>query len=151
MPREECCQRLAAAIDPASAWRGTKPVKGSIGAQSLIVWKRIDYRNSFQYRLSATLTDELGGTRVSGRFAMHTFVLVFIAGFVGIVGMIVIGVLPGQLGPMLAGNAPRDGWAALIPLWMLLGVIAMLLFGRAIGMREGAFLADFVRTTVEAR
>ena len=124
---------------------------GSVGSQEFTAQKRIDYRNSFQYRLSATLADAPGGTRISGRFAMHPIVLVFVAVFVSVVGLAAIAVLPGELGPVLAGNAPPDGWAALIPLWMLFGMFGMLLVGRAIGMREGEFIADFVRDAIEAR
>ena len=123
---------------------------GSADPQGFTAQKRISYRNSFQYRLNATLADAPGGTRVSGRFAMHPIILVFVAAFVGVVGLVAIAILPGEIGPMLAGNAPPDGWVSLVPLWMLFGLAAMLLIGRAIGIREGEFLADFVRRAVEA-
>ena len=138
-------------MDLPSDWRGKRDVIGSVDAQGFTAQKRISYRNSFQYRLNATLADAPGGTRVSGRFAMNPLILVFVAVFVSVVGMVAIAVLPGELGPMLAGNAPPDGWVALVPLWMLFGLAAMLLIGRAIGTSEGEFLADFVRRTVEAR
>ncbi len=123
---------------------------GSVDARGLVLRKRISYRNSFQYTLTASLADEAGGTRIRGRFAMHPVVVVFAAAWLVVVGFAAAAFLTEAAGPLLRGAAPEDGWIVMTPVWMLLGMAAMLGIGRWLGEGESRFLAGFVCETVDA-
>lgn len=157
----ECAQRLESAIDcersvliSFSSMFGTKPVVGRVTQTSLKLRKRIGYRNSFQSFLTAAMRAEGTGTVISGEFAMHPFVRVFmILWFSGVILIggtmffITIGAL--LFGPTHHGDHAWIG--AVVPPIMIGFGVGLIRFGQYLARNEARFITDFLLQTLNAK
>src|SRR6201986_2803061 len=78
LPLTECVHRCPLGRDGRGSMGGSKPVQGSVGETAIRLRKRIFYRNSFQFWLSAKLTEDAGSTRLQCTFGLHPFVRRFL-------------------------------------------------------------------------
>lgn len=145
---EEVAARMSEITDGSLSFFGSKPLMGSVNAASLSLRKRINYRNSWQTVMSASLEGQKGQTTIRCRFWMHFFVVIFMAAwFVGS-----IGALFGVLGTLADGGFPEGtpSWIAVIPLvffafgWLMLGV------GRWVARYEESYLIETMRSSLGA-
>ncbi len=160
LPPIECAARLASAIDcersaliSFSSIFGSKPIAGKVTETSLRLRKRIGYRNSFQNFLTATMRPEGTGTVISGEFAMHPIVRVFMTIWFG--GVILIGgtMFIGTIGGFLFGLAPHgdNAWiGVVVPPLMLLFGFALVRFGSYLARDEARFITDFLLQVLNA-
>jgi hypothetical protein len=157
----ECVSRLEAVIDTERSALfslgglfGSRPVVGRVNGSSLRLHKRIGYRNSFQIFLTATMQAEAGGTLISGGFAMHPFVRVFMLIWFGSViligGSIFVAIVRGVLSG--TGSNRHNMWVGLVvpPAMLVFGVV-LLRVGRFLARNESRFLTDFLIETLNAR
>ncbi|HEY1385674.1 MAG TPA: hypothetical protein VGF43_18765 [Dongiaceae bacterium] len=146
----ECTDRLRSATQSEWAIFGTRPVVGKVGEKSFRLRKRLKMsRNSFQTYLSAKLSSEGMSTRLTCRFGMHPFVVVFMIVWFGGVTAGAIGSLVFGLRHYSSGTMPSAG--PLVPWGMVVFGIALVGVGRAMARGERQFLLDFLRETVDAR
>lgn len=151
-----CRTKLQDAIDAPLKSFGRRPVIGRIEAANLTARKRIFYKNSFQTRLAADLSQGEGGTRILCRFSMHPFVVAFaaiwlvIAVLIGCVifvfsGLSLLGLTTLRLRP------PEIAWLGLVvPVVMPFLGFAMARFGLYLARGERQFLIDFLSETLAA-
>ena len=163
LPPAECVSRLTSACDADSSLRtpleaflgscGFKPVLGRVTDTSLRLRKRIDYRNSFQTRLTAAIRPEGAGTVISGSFSMHPFVRVFT--IIWFAGVILIGgsMFAVALGSFIshASHRPDNAWLGLAgpPLMLAFGY-GLFRLGRYLARREASFITDFLIQVLNA-
>jgi hypothetical protein len=157
----ECASRLEAVIDSersalfsVAGLFGSRPVVGRVTGSSLRLRKRIGYRNSFQIFLTATMQPEAGGTLISGGFAMHPFVRVFmLIWFGGVIlmgGSIFVATVRGTFS--VTGGHRQNIWLGLVlPPAMLAFGAGLLRVGRFLDRDEARFLTDFLVETLNAR
>jgi hypothetical protein len=154
-PPEECARLLREAIDrersflfPFQSMFGSKPVTGKVNGSGFRIRKRIGYQNSFQLLLTGTLESEGTGTAIHGTFAMHPFVQGFL--MIWCTGVVLIGGAAVIQAPFQSSDTPFP-WLFLPILGGML-VFANLLkrFGRYLSRNEPAFLAGFLRNTLDA-
>jgi hypothetical protein len=156
----ECAARLTEVIDfersahfSLAGLFGSRPVVGHVTGSSLRLRKRIGYRNPFQIFLTATMRPETGGTLISGGFAMHPFIRVFLLIWFG--GVILIGgsIFVATVRGIFSGTSDRQGmWVGLLapPIMLAFGV-GLLRLGRFLGRKEARFLTDFLIEKLNAR
>lgn len=145
----ECINRLRSATQSEWAIFGTSPVVGKVGEKSFRLRKRLKMsHNSFQTHLSASLSSEGTSTRVTCRFGMHPFVVIFMIVWLG-------AVTGGAIGSLVFGlrhsNGTMPSAAGLVPWGLALFGIVLVGVGRGMARGEREFLMDFLRQTVEAR
>ena len=159
-PPAECASRLSAAIDAENSALlslagvfGNKPFLGRVTETSLHLRKRIAYRNSFQSMFSGTMRPSNGGTVITGDFAMHPFVIVFMAvwfcGVLGIGGTLAIA----TIAHLFSGAEPRGDhdWLGIVaPVGMAIFGVALVAVGRYIARQEAQFITDFLTRTLDA-
>jgi hypothetical protein len=150
----DCAKRLREAVDEGamvSFFRaGSKPVIGKVSEFSLTLNKRINYRNSYQPYLTATMRPELGGTAISGVLAMHPFVRIFNVVWFGFVTIIFLGMGWASLSGK-RGDSRETSLMLIVPLGMLCFGIGLIWFGRFLARNEPKFLEDFLIQTLDAR
>ena len=159
LPPAECASRLKVAMDTErlahfslAGFFGSRPVVGQVTESSLRLRKRIGYRNTFQTFLTATMRPEAGGTVISGEFAMHPFVRVFMLIWFG--GIIIIGgtMFVATASSMLSGSGQgQNTWmGVVIPTAMLAFGFGLVRLGRFLARTESRFLTDFLVQTLNA-
>ncbi len=127
-------------------YSGSSSLVGRVTPTTLVASKRINYRNSFQTTLRATLADEDGSTRLRGRFGMHPVVLGFIGVWVLIVGSVAAAFVKAAL------TGQTDDWSGvLIPLGMLAFLALMVAAGRLIARSEQVFITEHVCRAMQCR
>ena len=149
LPREEVARRLKDAVDSDWIMFGGKPVIGRIDPPSFRLRCRINYRNSFQTFLFGALADDGRKTRLRCRTGMHPFVAVFMAVWLGGVGLATVVALTTMLGP--ANGAAGLEFAAVVPFVMLGFGVALVVLGRRFAGSERERLIAFLAQTVDAR
>jgi hypothetical protein len=131
----------------------TKSVAGQVALDSLKLRKRINYRNSFQTFLIATMKPHEKGTLIQGDFVLHPLVRAFGVFWFG--GVVIIGgcMLILTIFSYVFGFPHHDDHAWL----MLIGPPAMLLFdvlllkvGRYSAKGEAQFLSEFLIELLDA-
>jgi len=144
LSRDEVVAALNGQID--SPWRffGKKAVIGKANRSRLWLSKRINYRNSFQTVLSATLADHDRGTLLKVRTGMSEAVMAFL--FVWFGGVLTIGGAVVSL-PFIEAWKPEF---LLLPGMLLFGV-GLVTFGRWMAKGEDKFLVSFLEDAVDAR
>jgi hypothetical protein len=146
----ECTDRLRSAAQSEWAVFGTSPVVGKVDEKSFRLRKRLKAsHNSFQTHLFARLSSEGRSTRLTCRFGMHPFVVIFMIVWLG-------GVTAGAIGSLVFGlrqysNGTMPSAAGLVPWGMALFGVALVGIGRRMARGEREFLLDFLRRTVEAQ
>jgi len=160
LPLDECARRISDAIDSERSplfslvsLFGSHPVAGRVDGFSLSLRKRIGYRNSFQSHLTATMRAEGSGTLVSGEFAMHPFVRVFMT--IWFSGVILIGgtMFIVATGAFLFGSPPRgnNAWVGIfVPPVMVAFGFALVRFGRYLARDEARFITEFLVRVLNA-
>ncbi len=156
----ECEARLSKAMDPEWTWRspmrgltGTGTVIGRVADGTLRLRRRIQYRNSFQPVLTATIRSEPGGASIEGRIAMHGSVRVFLVLWFLILVLVGVPLVLKGLQVMSAAEGSDDPnwWFNLvIPPAMALFAFGIARFGRFLAREEPALLKSFLATTIEA-
>lgn len=150
LSKEECLARLADAITIekrlfGGALSARRPVRGKMTDSSLFIRKTIDYNNSGQIHLQATITPEGSGTVITGRFLIHPTVrligIVWFAGL-GLIGMVATVSFLFRRGPDIEG--------VLTPLGMLFFGFLLTRFCRYLARGEDRFLADYLIKTLDA-
>ncbi len=152
----QCVSRLAAAMDveptlrrPFAGMSGAKQVVGRITEQSLRLRKRIQYHNSFQSRLTATIEPAPDGTMISARVAMERGARVFMAFWIA--GTLVSG-CPFLLAAARSVPATAHEWmGVLVPISMPVFGALLVGFGRYLARDEARFLKEFLIQTLDAQ
>lgn len=144
-----CIDRLRAAIQSEWTLFGTSPVVGTVGETSFRLRKRLMMQNSFQTYLFARLSSEGTSSRMTCRFGMHPFAVIFMVVWFS-------GVTAGAIGSLVLGwyqysKGTMPNPAGLVPWGMALFGIVLVGVGRRMARGEREFLLDFLRRTVEAR
>jgi len=146
LSRDELVASLRSQID--NPWQvfGDKTVVGRASLSRIWLCKRTGHRNSFRPILTATLsTTDSGGTLLTCRTGMSTFVILFL--FVWFGGVIMIG---GAFVPTLYSGAPFALERLILPGMLLFGV-GLVTFGRWLAKGEDEFLVSFLEDAVDAR
>lgn len=149
-PPVAVAERMKAAVGDTLSADTPKRVTGNGSEQSMILWvHRPHLRNDFKVMLDAELTAERGGTRIEGRLGTARGVSMFMALWLGFVGLFLIVAL--AIGifarPPLAFILPFTG----IPLLMFLFGIALFTLARKGNASDGAAILKFLQDTVDAR
>lgn len=71
----------------------TKPYTGQINGKAFTISRNIDYRNSFLPVITGQIATDLGQTQINIKMRPVIFVLIFISFWLGIVGLVCIGML----------------------------------------------------------
>lgn len=87
LSKEDLLKRIAANI------RSHKAYSGKITGESFTMTRNIAYRNSFLPIIEGNVTTEFGQTRVAIKMRLNLFVLIFMSIWLGIVGLVSIGLL----------------------------------------------------------
>jgi hypothetical protein len=146
----ECTDRLRSAIQSEWAISGTSRVVGKVGEKSFRLRKRLEKsHNSFQTYLFARLSNEGTSTRLTCKFGMHPFVVVFMFVWLSGVTAAAIGSLVFGLRQYFDGTMPSLG--VLVPWGLALFGIVLVRVGRGMARGERKFLMDFLRETVKAQ
>ncbi len=160
LPPDECAKRLSEAIDSERSALfsflslfGSHPVAGHVDVSSLKLRKRIRHNNSFQSYLTATMRPEGSGTVISGDFAMHPFVWVFLA--IWFTGVTLIGgaVFIVTVGAYISGSPLRGdkAWMGVVSPLVVIGFgLALVRFGRFLARNEVRFIKDFLMQALNA-
>lgn len=122
-----------------------KPYEGSVNQNGTFSIKRlINYRNSFLPVIEGVVEHEGRGSRVKVKMRLNTFVLVFIAIWLGVVGIVSIAMLIGALN---SGILDRGTF---IPLGMFLfGAVMTVLAFKFESTRSKKDLAELLQGYVE--
>ena len=151
LPPHECLKRLKAEVDPQWKLLGSRPVLGTVSGSQFTGYKRIPYRNSFRTFIFARFHQAGAGSRIVIRFGMSPFVTAFMALWFGMLALVGGGMFLGATSAYLRGGAPPETWAFLVsPLIMAAFGIGLVRFGRWLGRNERSFLAEFLRTKLQA-
>ena len=127
--KEELLVLLTNTIEPESKnlWRtntnNSKPYKGKIDTNHFEIKRILSYRNSFQPIIKGKIIPDLSGTRIEIKMQLHTFAMVFMCIWMGIVAISCVAVIVA-----LANGAPFHP-AILIPFGMLFFGYAMTMGG----------------------
>ncbi|MFT6502226.1 MAG: hypothetical protein ACJASQ_002352 [Crocinitomicaceae bacterium] len=92
---EEALNRLGNVIEAKKTFRMTglfgsvnhNPYEGSIHGNSFKINRIIGYRNSFLPQITGVIEKDYSGTKIKVKMRLHTFVIVFLIIWVGIVGI----------------------------------------------------------------
>jgi hypothetical protein len=156
----ECARRISDAADVRTAVfsltgrGGSRPVTGIVNGLSIRLRKRIQYTNSFQTLLTATLEPSGNGTRISCAFAMHRFTRWFMR--IWMIGAASLGsiIFIVSAGILMSGSsaARGDAWLGLVvPLVLPVFGYALFKTGAYLARDEARFLADFLKQTLNAK
>ncbi len=151
LPTKEVISRLREAVDtPDLSLQGVKrlfdttppPSKrsaiGWINPDSILICKRLGYRNSFQTYLNATVTPCAEGTKIVGKFGMHPYMQVATMAWLG--GLFLIG---GYF--LLRDLYANNSWAAFLIAIVCVGSSALVVYwGRYRAREEQEFLVRFL-------
>jgi hypothetical protein len=146
----ECTDRLRSATQSEWTAFGTSPVVGKVDETSFRLRKRLKAsHNSFQTYLFARLNSEGTSTRLTCKFGMHPFVVIFMIVWLG-------GVTAGAISSLVVGlrqysNGTMPSAAGLVPWGMALFGIVLVGVGRGMARDERKFLMDFLRETIQAQ
>lgn len=154
MRRDEIVRRLKDVVDSEWIIFGSKTVVGHVGDKSLRLRWRINYRNSFQTVLFGTLGDDGSGTRLHCRAGMHPFVTVFMALWLGAVGIGAVSAVAMMLQFSREGEGAipaAAGFGVVVPFVMVAFGVALVWFGRWLAREERQRLIEFLERTVGAK
>jgi len=144
LSRDELVAALREEIDSPWTFFGKKPVVGHASRSRLWLVQRRGYRNSFQTVLTATLSDDGGGTRLSCRTGLSTFVIVFMCVWFGLTLIITI--------PMTnIAIQNDDAWSLLFNAGFLAFGAVLVSLGRWLARGEHEFLVSFLEDVIDAR
>jgi hypothetical protein len=146
---EECARRLTPIVDHPWDLFGSNPVVGDANKTEINLRKRISGRNSFQTLLKASLEPDGDGTRLHCDIAKPFFSSVFMAcwlGFVGIAWVITL------IATFAGANEPASGIAGIVLLPVFAGFgYTLVLIGQGMARGEDEFLIDFLCRELGAR
>ena len=119
-----------------------------------MIWKRINYWNSFQTVLMASLKPSGSGTELRGIFGLHPFVkvsmFVWFGGVALIGGLFFIITLTSVFTKETSIGIGTISELLVVPVMVLFG-IGLLLLGKYIGRDEVAFLKAFLVEVLDAK
>lgn len=158
---EQCLARLTAAGDIATCILpsggtlfGSKPVVGRASTQAIRLSKRINYQNSFQTHVAASMRVTADGTAIEGVLGMHPSVHVFLGVWFGFVLLIGSLVFFSSVSAVINGveASRQDAWLGILipPLLFGFGVV-LLRVGQRLARDEARFLTEFLLRTLDAR
>jgi hypothetical protein len=153
LPIAECLARLNAKLDSSWSVWGERPLLGGLSGNRLSARRRISYRNSFQTRLRAELTEQNGRTAIHCRFGLEPFVAVFMgvwfAGVISAGGLVFVVCLVEIVSR--GSGAEHDAWVGVIvsPLMLIFG-LALVRGGKYLARGEREYLLDFLCKTLDA-
>lgn len=142
LPPARCIERLQASVGRRWNPFDSKDVVGTVGEKALRLRVNLGYGriNHFQTILRARLEDEGIGVRISCRFRLTIFIMMFVT-LCPVVGIVLIV-------PLVASR----NWDAIPPqLGVLAGGAILMAWGRYRARKERGQLLDFLRTTLNAR
>jgi len=157
LPPDECARRISAAIDPERSSFfsrvGSRPIVGRVDSSSIRLRKRINYGNSFQTFLTATVRAHDAGTVIQGEFAMHPLTRIFMPVWFG--GVLFVGGASYMISVFSKVTHPSPHQEASWPLLlisagMLVCGYLVLQFGRYLARYEAAFITEFLRSTLDS-
>ncbi|MFN0082087.1 MAG: hypothetical protein ACKVOM_06175 [Ferruginibacter sp.] len=97
---EEVAKRLAESIEPKKNLRlfvfnrgSNKPYKGQILGDTFTISRIINYKNSFLPVIRGHISTFLGNTQINVKMRPVTFVLILISLWLGIVGLVCLGII----------------------------------------------------------
>lgn len=123
----EIGQRIEATIEPrntsvfkAFSRNSTKPYEGEYVGNRFNISRIIDYRNSFLPNISGHIIPDAGQTKIAVTMQLSPFVLVFMAAWLGIVGLVCVGILTTGTLPHGKGTFREFADPVLIPFGMFI-------------------------------
>ncbi len=122
--------------------RNTKPYSGRLTYEGFEISRNIDYRNSFLPQIRGRILPATKGTILHIRMRPHLFVLIFMSFWLGVVGLVCLGILFSLLTEW--GQIGREGLSlpTLIPFGMFAAGYGLLIGAyRAESKKSKAFLA----------
>ncbi|GAA4345385.1 hypothetical protein [Flaviaesturariibacter amylovorans] len=151
LPAAEVLRRIHEATGPPAPFGSGKsaatPYTGRVGPASFEISRNIDYRNSFLPTIRGRIGTYIGMTEVTVRMQPATAVLVFMAFWLGAVGLVCVGILAAAV--LHFDQLLREGFSP-----MLLIPFGMFAFGCALvtlGFRgESRQSKQFLQTLLEA-
>ena len=97
---DEVCKRLSENIEPKNLSifsspnrNSTKQYEGNISGNIFQISRIISYRNSFLPIIKGNISSSYGQTQIKIKMHLVTFVLIFISLWLGVVGLVCIGIL----------------------------------------------------------
>ena len=100
LPVEEVARRLAENIEPKRSFRfslfskgSNKPYEGQMLGNTFTISRIINYRNSFLPIITGHISAFSGETQINVKMRPETFVLIFISLWLGIVGLVCLGII----------------------------------------------------------
>ena len=126
---EEALGRLADNVEPRKKFglsmfnsRSNKPYEGQILGNTFSIGRIINYRNSFLPLITGDISTYLGKTQIKIKMQPVTFVLIFISLWLGIIGLVCLGII--LVGLIQFKQILQNGFSP-----MILIPFAMFLFG----------------------
>ncbi len=130
LKKEEIKERLSDNIDPEKGFsfnifgnQSTKPYEGQFNGKAFYIKRIVRNRNSFLPRISGTIKENTDGAMIQVKMQLHSFVIVFLSIWCGVVGLVFIVFL------MQAFDDSGFNPAVLIPFAMLLIVYGAAMLG----------------------
>lgn len=123
-----------------------KPYEGKMTNDSFEISRVINYRNSFLPIIKGSIDTYLGKTRITIKMRMAMFVMVFMLFWLGIVGLVCLGIL--IMGIIQFREALQQGFSPviLIPFGMFLFGSLLVSFGfKAESKKAKTFLNDLLQ------
>ena len=123
----------------------TKPYEGTIIENTFSINRTINYKNSFLPIIKGTFSKYPGQTQIEIKAKLHPFVLVFISVWLGIVGIVCVGML--LIGALKFNEIVKEGFSpmALIPFAMFLfGYLLVLLSFKYESKKSKQFLLSLL-------
>ncbi len=146
---EEVYKRLSENIEPKKTFRlskfnhnATKPYEGEISGNSFSISRIISYRNSFLPAIHGEISTFPGQTQIQIKMRPFTIVLIFMSFWLGIVGLICVGML--LMGFFRIAEILKTGFSPilLIPFGMFIfGCLLVNLAFKAESRKSKEFLA----------
>ena len=157
LPAYEIEKRIAANIEPKSTSifsgfnrNSTKPYEGQLVDKNFTISRIISYRNSFLPIIKGNISTYLGETQIRIKMRPATFVLVFMSLWLGIVGLVCIGII--FIGLLSFEALLQNGFSLLllIPFAMFIfGALLITLAFRAESKKSKEFLATLFEGQVK--
>jgi hypothetical protein len=111
------------------------------------LWQKRSYANSFKPFFHGSFEPGVTGTKITGSFRMHPFVIAFMAVWFGMLFLIGGTIIVGGFHPAPSGRHPAPLIGILAPLLMMLFGVGLVSLGKWLGRSEKDAIAEFLQQT----
>jgi hypothetical protein len=115
---------------------GSKPFNYSVNGNEINIRKRRTYRNDFRSSLSLKVESTNYGSKLRGRFSMGVFPIIFLVGWMTIVGSLSLISIADIFKRIGSETLPAIPFPNLIPILMFFGGLVVFFLARFIAKRE---------------